>query len=75
MKNINFKKTKCCVKDIPVGECFIFLNDLFMVVPWTEDADKNPIICVNLSNGEFPDISYVDLDTMVYPANVNIDVD
>lgn len=75
MKNINFKKTKRCVKDIPVGECFIFLDDLFMVTDKLTDRDGDDIICVNLSNGTIPSTGYVDLDTIVYPANVNIDVD
>lgn len=75
MKHINFKRKPCCVGDIPVGECFIFLKELFMVVPYTEDAEKNPIFCVNLSNGHLPGVSYIDSNTIVYPVNISIDVD
>ena len=74
MKNIHFKKQNCYVKDIPVGECFEYGNELFMVTDRLTDGDGDDIICVNLSNGTIPSTSYIDLDTFVTPANVDINV-
>ena len=74
MKHINYKKDTCRVKEIPVGECFIYCCDLFMVVETTEDNIGDDIICVNLSNGTFPSTSYINFETPVIPANINIDV-
>lgn len=74
MKHINYKKDNCRVKEIPVGECFIYCGDLFMVVETTKDNTGDDIICVNLSNGTLPSTSYIDLETFVIPANINIDV-
>lgn len=74
MKNIYFKKQKCCVKDIPIGECFVYGNELFMVTDKLIDRDGDDIICVNLSNGTIPSSSYIDLETPVTPVDINIDV-
>lgn len=74
MKNIYFKENNVYVKDIPVGECFIYENELFMAIEPTIDNMGEDIICVNLSNGTLPSTSYIDLDTVVTPANVDINV-
>lgn len=74
MKNIYFKKQKCCVKDVPVGECFVCGNELFMVTESLTDQDGNDVICVNLSNGTIPSRIYIDWETIVTPVNINIDV-
>lgn len=74
MKNIHFKKQNCYVKKIPVGECFVYGRELFMVTDKLTDRDGDYIICVNLSNGTIPSTSYIDLETLVTPANINIDV-
>lgn len=74
MKNINFKKQECFVEDIPVGECFIYAGELFMVVETLKDEDCEEIICVNLSNGTIPSQSYIYSGSVVTPVNINIDV-
>lgn len=74
MKNIHFKRQNCYVKDIPVGECFVYADELFMVTDKLTDQNGDDIICVNLSNGTIPSTSYIDLDTVVTPANVDINV-
>lgn len=80
MKNIYFKKQKCCVKDIPIGECFVYGNELFMVTDRLTDPNKDiicrngDIICVNLSNGMIPNTTYIGWETLVTPVNINIDV-
>lgn len=74
MKNIHFKKQNCYVKDIPVGECFVYSDELFMVVETLKDKDGEDIICVNLSNGTIPSQSYIYSGSVVTPVNINIDV-
>lgn len=74
MKNINFKRKDICVKDIPVGECFVYADELFMVTDKLINQNGDDIICVNLSNGTIPSTSYIDLDTVVTPANVDINI-
>lgn len=74
MKNIHFKKQNCYVKEIPVGECFVYGKELFMVTDKLTDRDGDDIICINLSNGTIPSTSYIDLETLVIPANINIEV-
>lgn len=74
MKNISFKKQNCCVKDIPIGECFVYGNELFMVTDRLTDRDGDGIICVNLSNGTIPSSTYIDWETIVTPVNINVDV-
>lgn len=74
MKNIYFKKQKCCVKDIPIGECFVYGNELFMITDRLTDQYGDDVICVSLSNGTIPSATYIDLETPVTPVNINIDV-
>lgn len=69
MKNINFKRKDICVKDIPVGECFMYCGDLYMAIDGYEDFR-----CVNLATGLIYGPDHVDWDTIVTPVDVDINV-